>query len=245
MQQIVNKLPNEHIVYFGDTARLPYGNKSRETIIRYMIENSIFLMEQDIKILVIACNTASAHSLDKLKQIFNIPIIEVIKPGSKKAVEVTKNGHIAVLATKGTVSTGVYQKEILRQLPEAHVVPIACPLFVPLLEESMSTHAVTKIIVQEYLAPLKKHKIDTLLLGCTHYPLLRSIIQEELGDKITIVDSAQTCAEEVASILEAKNLNNVSQPHMHKYFVSDDPEKFRILGKEFLGMPLEGVELRM
>lgn len=243
MQQMIHTLPHEHMVYFGDTARVPYGGKSKETIIRYSIENSIFLMEQNIKMLVIACNTAASHAVEKLQQIFNIPVIDVIGPGADHAVQVTRNGHIAVLGTKATINSGAYQREIQKRLPSASVIAIACPLFVPLVEERFITHAAARLIVKEYLSPLKEQNIDTVLLGCTHYPLLRSLIEAELGPDITIVDSAITCAEKVSKTLLTHELQteNVQAPQ-HRYYVSDDPEKFRSLGREFLGMPLDYVE---
>lgn len=243
MQQMVKTLPNEPIVYFGDTARLPYGEKSRETIIRYTIESSIFLMQQNIKALVIACNTATTYALEKLQQIFNIPVIGVIAPGAERAVQVTRNRQIAVLGTRGTVRSGIYQREIQRHLPDAKVTSIACPLFVPLVEEHLVTHPATRLIVKEYLAPLHDTEIDTILLGCTHYPLLRHLIEEEFGPNISIVDSAATCAAKVSEILTSLMLHNQSaNSSPYRYYVSDDPQKFQILGKNFLGMPLDHVE---
>lgn len=243
MKQITKYTPKEHIVYFGDTARVPYGEKSRETIIRYSIENSIFLMQQNIKILVIACNTASAYALEKLRQIFNIPVIGVIEPGAQKAVEVTRTGRIAVLGTKGTVNSGVYQAEIKKRLSQAVVTAIPCPLFVPLVEEQFIHHASAKLIVKEYLAPLQSQKVDTVLLGCTHYPLLRQLIEEELGPDVSVVDSAMTCAEQVLAVLKDQALgSDRNDSPQHNYYVSDDPEKFRNLGRNFLGIPLDNVE---
>lgn len=243
MKQVMNSLPQEHLTYFGDTARVPYGGRSPETIVRYTIESTIFLMEQQIKTLIIACNTASAYALDKLRQVFNIPIIGVIEPGAIKAVQTTRQGRIAVLGTRATILSGAYQQEILKRLPEAYILPIACPLFVPLVEEVFVSHPATQLIVREYLKPLKQEKIDTLLLGCTHYPLLREAIQREVGDEIAIVDSASTCVETVRHYLETAQIANVTgaSPN-YKYFVSDDPHKFKMLGQNFLGAPLDHVE---
>ena len=172
LQQLVRALPDENYVYFGDTARLPYGEKSRETIIRYSIENSIFLLDKNIKMLVIPCNTATAFALEKLQKIFSVPVVGVIEPGAERAVEVSKNERIGVLGTRGTIYSQSYQKAILKINPSAFVLPIACPLFVPLVEENYVAHPSARLIVQEYLRPLKDQFIDTLLLGCTHYPLL-------------------------------------------------------------------------
>lgn len=242
MQQMIKALPNEQIVYFGDTARLPYGDKSRETILRYTIESAIFLMEQDIKVLVIACNTASTCAIEKLQQIFNIPIVGVISPGAERAAQVTRNKRIAVLSTRATMRSGMYEREIKKRCPDAEVTTIACPLFVPLVEEHWITHPAAKLVVREYLEPLRKQNIDTILLGCTHYPLLRHMIEEEFPE-VNIVDSALTCAEKVSEILAGQQLlAKTGAGPQHRYYVSDDPAKFRTLGRNFLGMPLEHVE---
>lgn len=228
-------LPQEKLVYFADTARLPYGDKSAETILRYSIENSIFLMEHWIKLLVIACNTASSVAADKLRQLFNIPVIGVIEPGAKKAVSVSKSGRIAVLGTRGTIQSGAYQREILKLYPQAHVEPIACPLFVHLIEEGLHDHAATKLIVRDYLAPLREAHVDTILLGCTHYLALADLIRETLDQEVEIVDSASTCAEHVAYVLDEKALKTHSKEAATPlYYASDNPEKFRKLGQKFL-----------
>lgn len=242
MKQIIAHLPNESCVYFGDTARLPYGNKSQETIIRYSIENTIFLMQQNIKVLVIACNTASSFARERLRQIFNIPVIDVIEPGTEKAVQVTRNGRIAILGTRGTVGAGVHGQEIKKRLPDAHVIGKACPLFVPIVEELMASHSAARLIVKEYLAPLRKENIDTAILACTHYPMLRALIEEELGPEVTIVDPAVTAAERVNEVLHTHKWHITEGKSNHKFYVSDDPEKFRRLGCEFLGMPLDHVQ---
>ncbi len=243
MSQLIRALPHENLTYFGDTARVPYGGKSPDTIMRYAIESAIFLMQQEIKMLIIPCNTVSAYALDKLRQIFNIPVIGVIEPGAAKAVQTTRHGRIGVLGTKATILSGAYQREIQARLPGAHVLSIACPLFVPLVEEVFISHPATKLIVKEYLLPLKQEKIDTLLLGCTHYPLLREAIQEEMGPEVTIVDSASTCAETVAAALIADGLGNRAKTSpTYKFYVSDDPSKFKTLGETFLGAPISHVE---
>lgn len=243
MQQLVRVLPHENIVYLGDTARLPYGAKSPETVVRYSIENTIFLIQKNVKMLVVACNTASAHALENLQRIFNIPVIGVIDPGAESAVKATKQGRIAVLGTKGTILSQSYQKAILQRAPKALVFPIACPLFVPLVEEDCLDHPATRLIVQEYLKPLKDHRIDTLLLGCTHYPLLKKMIQSEVGEEVTIVDSATSCAEKVQELLSLAGLQKLKNTlPSYRYFVSDDPKQFQKLGSSFLGMPIHGVE---
>jgi len=242
MQQVSHALPRESMVYFGDTARVPYGGKSRETIIRYSIEGTIFLMEHDIKAMIIACNTASAYARDKLRQLFNIPIIDVIEPGAEKAVQVTQNGCIGVLGTRATIRSGMYEAEIKARLPSAQVISIPCPLFVPLVEEHFTQHEAARMIVREYLSPLKGTKVDTVLLGCTHYPLLRTIIEKELGESIQIVDPAIACAEKVSKLLQQKKMQTDSKHSTKRYFVSDDAAKFRQLGESFLGVSLEEVK---
>lgn len=242
MRQMMRAMPYERFIYFGDTARVPYGEKSRETVVRYSIENAIFLMEKNIKMLVVACNTASAYSLDKLRQIFNIPVVGVVEPGVEAVLAQTRNNRIAVLGTKGTIKSGIYQREITARLPQAHVISIPCPLFVPLVEERLIDHPATRLLIKEYLAPLQAEQIDTLLLACTHYPLLAPLIQSEVGDRITIVDSATTCAEQVARMC-ASSAGSVPSPAAASFFVSDDPEKFRSIGQDFLGMTIPNVEL--
>ena len=244
MNELTKALPHESFIYFGDTARIPYGGKSPETIIRYSIENTVFLLEKKIKMLVVACNTATALALYKLIQIFNIPIVGVIHPGAEKAVSVTRKNKIAVLGTKGTIHSGAYEEEIHRLLPEASVISIACPLFVPLIEEDFLHHPATRMIIKEYLSPLKTKEIDTLLLGCTHYPLLKNLIQEELGPAITLVDSAKTCAEKVVRILSDENLTIINPTTVqHNYFVSDDPKKFQDLAQRLFNYRIDPVLL--
>lgn len=246
MQQIMRALPGQPIVYFGDTARVPYGNKSPDTITRYSIENANFLLSHHIKLLVIACNTASSCAEDRLRQLFSIPIVGVIEPAASKAVKMTRTGRIAVLGTRATIQSGAYQRAIHRQLPGAIVTALACPLFVPLVEERFISHAAAIMIVKEYLAPLHKQQCDTVVLGCTHYPLLRALIENELGPNITIVDSAVTCAEQVAELLGTTQTPcpNTTTPQ-YQYFVSDDPDKCRSIGRDFLGIPLDGVRLKI
>jgi len=243
MQQIMRTLPHERLIYFGDTARVPYGNKGQHTIVRYSIENTISLLEKNIKLLVVACNTASALALAKLRQLFKLPIIGVIEPGAEKAAAVTRNQRIAVLGTKGTIQSGAYQAAIRKFAPQAAIIPIACPLFVHLVEEQWLDHPATRLIVREYLRPLQGENVDTVLLGCTHYPLLSEIIQEEIGRDVAIVDSASTCAEQVARLLQSQGMLSPFLQGEHGYFSSDDPDKFRALGEKLFNSPLKQVEL--
>jgi glutamate racemase len=244
MRQLMHKLPNESLIYFGDTARLPYGGKSAETIMRYSMENAAFLLEKDIKVLVIACNTSCAYALDRLSEYCSIPVVGVIDPGAERAVDVTKNGHIAILGTKATILSGKYEKEIKKRLPEAQVLSLACPLFVPIVEERFVDHLAARLIVQEYLKPLITQKVDTILLGCTHYPLLAKVIQEEVGSDVTIIDSALTCADHVFHLLNQQGLqNNPSNQPSYQYFVSDDPHRFASMGQEIIKLSMPNVEL--
>jgi glutamate racemase len=243
-QQIIQLLPNENLIYFGDTARVPYGEKSPETIIKYSLENARFLMDQDIKLLVVACNTVSAYALEELQEICRIPVIGVIEPGIEKVIQTAQdNQKIAVLGTTATIKSEIYQNKIKARLPLAEIIPIACPLLVPLVEEKFMGHPAARLIIQEYLRPLKDQKISTLMLGCTHYPLLKEVIQEEIKSTV-IVDSATSCAEHVCAILDTKNLRRREQSAaQRRYFVSDDPIKFQTIGKEFLGGLIESVSV--
>lgn len=243
MQQLMHTLPHERFIYFGDTARIPYGNKSRETVIRYSIENTIALIEKNIKLLVVACSTASALALFKLRQLFNLPIIGMIEPGAEQAVAISHNQRIAVLGTKATIQSGAYQTAIRKLAPEATIFPIACPLFVPLVEEQWLNHPAAQQIVQEYLNPLEMEDIDTILLGCTHYPLLSGLIQQSVKEHVKLVDSASTCAQQVATLLKEREwLSPLLQGH-HQYFVSDDPIKFSSLAQRLFGHSLKEIEL--
>lgn len=204
MRQIMKKNPKEDIIYFGDTARIPYGDKNSKTIERYAIENTLLLLSRNIKLLVIACNTASAHATALLRKYFNIPIIDVIESVITEIASAQMHHRIAILATSGTVNSSVYEKRLLQKLPKAEIFSIPCPLFTPLIEEGFTHHAATREIVKEYLAPLKEKAIDTLLLGCTHYPLLLHLIKEECGPSVHIIDPAEACASHVAATLQKK-----------------------------------------
>lgn len=237
LRELIEALPNESFIYYGDTARLPYGNKSPETVLRFSIENTVFLLEKDIKMLVVACNTATAHALGRLQQIFSIPIIGVIEPGADHAVKISNSGRIAILATKGTIESNSYQNAIRHRNESAEVFSIPCPLFVPIVEEHFSDHPATKLIVQEYLKPIKSKKVDTILLGCTHYPLLIHQIREEVGPNVKIIDSAWACAQRTKELLQSSHLNAANGAPSYQFFVSDNPDKFQVIGEKFLNMP--------
>lgn len=246
LRALQESLPNEKMIYFGDTARQFYGEKSAETVLRYSIENAIFLMDHSIKMLVIACNTASAVSVARLRNIFNIPVIGVIEPGAEAALHASPQKRIAVLATRGTIRSSAYQNQIKALASEAFILPLECPLLAPLVEEGMHEHPASRLILEGYLKPLKGHSVDTILLGCTHYPLLKELIQEVVGPNIAIIDSATTCAEQVKAVLQERKLqSNSSTLTPARYFVSDNPEKFKQLGERFLKKPLDDVSLNV
>lgn len=237
-------MPHEEIIYLGDTARQFYGEKTPETVLRYSIENALFLMDHSIKMLVIACNTAASVSVERLRKLFNIPVIGVIEPGAKAALQASRQGRIAVLGTKGTIRSGAYQNHIKKLKTDAFVLPIECPLLAPLVEEGMHAHLASRLILRDYLAPLQKNPVDTILLGCTHYPLLKELILEEVGPHVAIIDSAISCAEEVKNTLALENMGNCAQmPSPTRYFVSENPEKFKIQGERFLEKAIPLVSL--
>jgi len=244
VKELFRQLPCEKIVYFGDTARVPYGNKSRETVSRYATEIADFLISKHkVKILIVACNTASALSLEILKKTFpHIPVFGVIKPAALKALQLSKNKKIAVIGTEATVTSGTYPKT-LRQLATKNsikkigVYQSACPLLVPLVEEGRLKGTITEMVIKQYLKKILPHKPDILILGCTHYPLLEPVIKKILGPNVAIVDSASAVVEEVKSFLTDKNILSglsSSQIRHSLYCVSDSPEKFSLLARRFL-----------
>jgi len=233
---IAERVPNENIVYFGDTARVPYGSKSGETIKRYSLENADFLMSFHAKILVVACNTSCAVSLSSLKERYNVPIVSVIDPAAKLAVQVTKAKKIGVIGTKRTIVSNAHSTIIKAMDPSIDVIGQACPLFVPLVEEGWLNSEATYLIARHYLNPLINKGIDTLILGCTHYPLLGKVIQEVVGPSVKLIYSDCVTAEEVKRLLRENNYfrKNLLPPY-HKFFVTDDPKEFERIGKTFWG----------
>ena len=230
-REIMRQLPNERIVYFGDTARVPYGSKSKETVTRFSRQIVRFLQMQDVKAIVVACNTASAYALDELEQEVDIPIIGVVKPGAKTAIEATHNGKIGVIATQATIGSGIYKRYIEENDTSVRVVEKACPLFVPLVEEGLWEDPVTDEIARRYLSELIDIDIDTLILGCTHYPLIRSTVGKIMGDKVTLVNPAYETARELKELLEKEDLESDKRPELgtelYRFFVSDAAEKFQ------------------
>ncbi len=231
VKEIMHQIPNERIVYFGDTARVPYGNKSKETVERFSEQIVRFLDTQDVKAIVVACNTASAFALPSLERKVGIPIIGVVKPGANAASKATKNNKIGVIATEGTINSRIYSTYIKELNPSAVVTGKACPLFVPLVEEGLLEDPVTDEIARRYLSELIDIGIDTLILGCTHYPLIRKTVGRIMGDGVTLVNPAYETAYELKELLKKENLLNESIPTLgedtHKFFVSDGAEKFK------------------
>lgn len=241
---IEEALAHEHLIYLGDTARVPYGNKSRETITRYSIENTHFLLKAGVKAVVVACNTASALALPELQKQFSIPIIGVIEPGAQAAVETTKTGEIGIIGTEATIASASYTKAIQSLNPKTRVWGVSCPLFVPLAEEGWVNDEITEAVASKYLASFSKTPIDTLILGCTHYPILKKMISKVMGSEVKLVDSAEQTALALKALLKSHQLDRKdSSPRQETLFVTDSPARFNQVGRNFLNRSLEGVTL--
>lgn len=242
VKELMRQLPDENLVYFGDTARVPYGIKSKETVIRFSIENILFLLKQDVKLICVACNTASSVALPVIKNHFKVPVVGVITPGVREAVYATKNKRIGVIGTKGTINSRAYEIEIKQLDPDIKVTVTACPLFVPFVEEGWYSGDVVMKVARKYLEPLKRAGVDTLILGCTHYPLLKPVIKNVMGAKVTLIDSAKQVAIEVKKILATEGLLTKGVRGRQEFFVSDNPEWFSGLAKKFLGKPIRNAK---
>lgn len=241
LKEIAKLLPNENLIYLGDTARVPYGIRSAETVIKYSLECAFFLFRKEIKMLVVACNTSSSLSLEILKKKLPIPVIGVIEPGVKAALKVTKNGKIGIIGTEATIQSEAYPKKIKSINPDIEVVSKACPLFVPLVEEGILEGKIAELVVERYLKELKNSGIDTLVLGCTHYPLLKKTIQQYMGG-IQLVDSAQEIAQEVKDLLFLQKLiNKNSKAGAKTFYVTDSPERFKKIGEIFLNYEIKNI----
>ena len=237
-REIMRQIPQERIVYFGDTARVPYGSKSIDTLIRYTRQIIRFLKTRGVKAIVVACNTASAVALEAVRYELDIPIIGVVRPGAKVAVAATKNKKIGIIGTEATVNSGMYVKLIQQMEPEAQVIGKACPLFVPLVEEGWTKDSVTEEVARRYLADLQKSEIDTLILGCTHYPLLRHMVGDIMGQSVTLVNPAYETALELRGLLEKEGIANDGDhgafDNPYEFFVSDAADKFKIFANSIL-----------
>lgn len=252
-----NRLPDEHFIYLGDTARVPYGTKSLATVERYAIENSEFLASRGIKLLVVACNTASALALPKIREKIGLEVVGVIGPGARKAVEVTgENPRLAVIATEATVQSDAYAASIRQASAHAEIFQTACPLFVPLAEEGWTSEPETFSIAQKYLQKIIEFRAEALVLGCTHYPILREVIQQTVGKNVTLIDSGEACAEEVETLLREKDLANKQKidyqrerrlgDDLDHFYVTDAAERFARVAERFLGVKpakLEAIEV--
>ena len=238
VREIIRQIPNEKIIYFGDTARVPYGNKSRETVIRFSQQIMRFLNTFDVKTIVVACNTASAYALDTLERDSNIPVIGVVKPGARLAAQVTKNGRIGVIATEATIGSRIYSQYIQELNQEVTIYGKACPLFVPLVEEGLLEDPVTDEIARRYLTELIDIDIDTLILGCTHYPLLRSTVRRVIGEEVNLVNPAYETAISLRELLQEKEIDNQGHnktgENPYEFFVSDAAERFKSFANSIL-----------
>lgn len=241
--EIMRRLPNENIIYFGDTAHVPYGSKSKEVVTGFSLDIASFLSSRDVKMIVVACNTASAFALPALRRRFDVPVVGVIEPGAKEALSSTYNGRIGIIGTEGTIRSGQYTKAIRRMDKRAKVFSRACPLFVPLIEEGWLEHDVTFRVAGEYLGKLIDEKIDTLVLGCTHYPLIKTVLKKvSHRSPVRLIDSAEETAKEVAGVLRKRGAANEGTTRGScRFFVSDAPDKFRSVGQRFLGRPIAPV----
>jgi glutamate racemase len=245
--EVMRQLPRESIVYFGDTARVPYGPKSPDTVCRYSRDIAAFLRDQDVKAMIVACNTATAHALPMLRDELPMPVIGVVEPGARAAVRCSGGGHIGVIGTAGTIHSGAYERAIRELAPDVQITARACPLFVPLVEEGWIDHPITRQVAQEYLAPLIEADIKALVLGCTHYPLLKPLLCRILGPGVALIDSAAETAAEAGGILLEHDLEAPPPPPnsspTHRFIASDDPLQFLQLGQRFLGDAIEAVEI--
>jgi glutamate racemase len=244
VRALMELLPFENIIYFGDTARVPYGIKSVETITRYATQITEFLLKQKVKLLIIACNTIASVAYEPVQEISPVPVLDVIDAGARIAVAETHSKNVGVIGTPATINSNAYARAIHRYDPDVRIYSQACPLFVPLVEEGWLDHPVTRLTAQEYLKPVVAEHIDTLVLGCTHYPLLKALFEDILGPGIHLVDSAEAMAVIAAQLLTEKNLANPLRiPPQYHFFVTDVPYRFQTIGERFLGRTLSHVDL--
>lgn len=237
------RLPNESLIYLGDTARVPYGTRSKETIERYALEDARFIQSQNVKAIVIACNTASAMASSILRESCSVPVLGVIRPGSREAISQTRNRRIGLIATEATVNSGAYEKAMRAMRDDLDIISRACPLFVPLAEEGWANHPVTLQVAEEYLRDLIDDDVDTLVLGCTHYPILRTVIEQVMGSEVALIDSGEAVADVVAKMLEENNLMREStEPRRESFYVTDSAARFRRVAEIFLGRSIESLE---
>ena len=241
---LFERLPAESVIYFGDTARVPYGPKSPDTVRRYSTEILAYLLQRGVKMVVVACNTSTAHALEHLRERSPVPVVGVIEPGARAAVRASGSGRIGVIGTQGTIASGAYERAIVALRPDARVHARACPLFVPLIEEGWFEHPATELVAREYLEPLHVARVDTLVLGCTHYPLIKPLLGRVLGPDVRLIDSADETAAAVRDELNRRDLlAPPGGPAVHQFVVSDDEPRFRAVGARFLGERLHRVDV--
>jgi glutamate racemase len=241
---IRQRLPHESTIYLGDTARVPYGPKSPETVRRYAREILDWLLEQEVKAVVVACNTVTAHALDDLRARSPVPVIGVIEPGARAAARMSARGRVGVIGTAGTIASGAYPRALWQVRPELEVVDQACPLFVPLVEEGWFDHEATHLVAEEYLAPVRAADVDALVLGCTHYPMLKPLLRRIVGDGVELIDSADETAAELAAVLDRLGLAARAGSHTsHRWVATDDAARFARVGALFMGSELDQVEI--
>ena len=239
VRALMRQLPHENIIYFGDTARVPYGSKSPQVVREYAAQDTDYLVRHNVKMIVVACNTVSAVALEIVQKHSKVPVVGVIFPGAGAAVKATKKKRVGVIGTLGTISSNAYTNAIRQIDASVTVISQPCPLFVPLAEEGWTDHKATELIAKEYLFPLKLQKIDTVVLGCTHYPILRNVIASVLGDGVELIDSGESTAADVEEVLNAQDMKNPSKEKANvQFFVSDIPHKFTEIGERFLGQKL-------
>lgn len=239
-KEIMRQLPGENLVYFGDTARVPYGTKSRNTVCKYSRQIARFLLTQNVKAIVIACNTASALAMDELEDMLEVPVVDVVQPGARMAAASTQNHKIGILGTQSTIKSGIYERYLHRLNPELTVVSKACPLFVPLVEEGLFEDRITEDVVGRYLHDMKEYEIDALVLGCTHYPLLRGVIGREMGEEVKLVNPAYETAKSLKEMLREKRLLAAGpQKTVHRFFVSDGADSFLSFANSVLPYPVK------
>ncbi|MBM4265128.1 MAG: glutamate racemase [Deltaproteobacteria bacterium] len=235
LEALSRRIPREHLIYLGDTARVPYGTKSSEAITAYAIETADFFGERGVKLMVLACNTTSALAIDVLRSRYPIPIIGVVEPGARAALTATRNGRIGVIGTEATIASGAYPRCLRARAPDVEIFTRACPLFVPLAEEGWTENDIARRTASFYLASLKKSGIDTLILGCTHYPLLRKVIADFLGPSVRLVDSAEETAREVRRVLASDGIARSKGKGSASFFVTDAADRFMRIGERFYG----------
>ncbi len=241
---VYERLPRESTIYFGDTARVPYGPKSPETVRRYSLEILHWLLDQGVKAVVVACNTSTAHALETLREESPVPVIGVIEPGARSATGASRGGPVGVIGTAGTIASNAYARAIHRLRPDARVEQRACPLFVPLVEEGWFDHPAAEIIAREYLAPLQQAGVDVLVLGCTHYPLLKPLLQRVMGPAVRLIDSGEATAAALEETLRSAGLESPgTETPRHRFVVSDDEARFRLVGSRFVGERLGRAEV--